>query len=853
MSAVQVAVSSQGSRAQADASTGAAGLFVPAVGRLLDTRNGTGGYSSAMPAGGVRTVTAAGRAGIPASGVSALALTLTAVGAGTIGSISVAPGDVATPTGAALVFNPGDSVSNTALGALHADGTLHVLADHAVNLIIDVQGYFTSGNSTAAGGFVPLNPARLADTRSGLSVPQAKVASGGTVTVQAAGQLGIPGDASALYVNITVLSPPANGYLRAYAAGSSVPTTNALDFDNSTMAQSVAVPVSADGRFTVLVGAGGPVDLIIDLEGYYTSTGSASGGAFTPAAVHLLDTRAAPVRTLAANSVSSFTVAGLAGMPNLVDGLTAVALNVRTVQSADSPAGGYLRLWPSDEAEPATSSVNYTGQNIYRTNLVNVAPADDGTISVRNGGAGPVDIVLDVEGWYSSGPLSPQVTSSAVRALDWISPTAALPFHFATSSLAAPVAGYIYNYDEQPAVTVTGSTADVTVLALSLGHHVMSVVATDALGLQSPSQSLDFGVGSVTGTVQNLNVQPANGSVMVRWAAPADLGGALPAEVSYNVELIDAASGNYMVGGGCTGSCVALVMPRLDPSLSYRAKVSTHTGAGDSVIAQSDAVQPLADGTAASCGSDANCATWAPGATDDCAAASVSLTSDWICQDTTRTVQTTDAAGNPQVLQQDVTNGATANVTGMTADEADAAFTAAESQAVTLAQPARLSSYQASYNTNTVLAASQTRSARYQSKRTTLIVFHVGNHWGVVTFYHGLNIQWHSVDVTMRYGSPIGDAISLNWKERLRHEKGFGGDSTLAEFGSFGSSLPSSQARTEIIDAWNHGYQVLPYHQYTVFLDAYSMFLRWGGTGMNVLGSAQSEHIKCYKTVSCKF
>jgi hypothetical protein len=216
-------------------------------------------------------------------------------------------------------------------------------------------------------------------------------------------------------------------------------------------------------------------------------------------------------------------------------------------------------------------------------------------------------------------------------------------------------------------------------------------------------------------------------------------------------------------------------------------------------------------------------------------------------------VQTTDAAGDPQVLEEDVTNGATADVTGMTTDEADAAFMAAESQAPTPAQSARPSSYQDSYNTDTVISASPARSARYQSKRTSLIVFHVGNHWGQVTFYHGLNIQWHSVDVTMRYGSPSGDAISLNWKERLRHDKSWEKDTTLAEFGSFGSSLPSSQARTEHIDAWNGGYQVLPYHQYTVFLDAYSIFLRWSGTGINVQGSAQSERIKCYKTVSCKF
>lgn len=51
-------------RAAADAGTGSAGLFVPAAGRLLDTRNGTGGYSTPMPANTVRTV---GQPGWPAS------------------------------------------------------------------------------------------------------------------------------------------------------------------------------------------------------------------------------------------------------------------------------------------------------------------------------------------------------------------------------------------------------------------------------------------------------------------------------------------------------------------------------------------------------------------------------------------------------------------------------------------------------------------------------------------------------------------------------------------------------------------------------------------------------------------
>ncbi len=165
--------------------------------------------------------------------------------------------------------------------------------------------------------------------------------------MQAGGLAGVPADASAVYANITVLNQTAIGYLRTYAADQPAPSTGALDFDDSATAQSVAIPLSPDGRFKVLVGAGGPVDLAIDIQGYFTA--AATQATFTPAAVHLLDTRVAPVRTLAGNSVTKLTVAGVAGIPAVADGLGAVALNLRTVHPAGA-AGGYLRLWPSDQA-----------------------------------------------------------------------------------------------------------------------------------------------------------------------------------------------------------------------------------------------------------------------------------------------------------------------------------------------------------------------------------------------------------------------------------------------------------------------------------------------------------------------
>lgn len=498
-SAVQLAVTPGAGPARAETSSATAGLFVPATGRLLDTRNGVGGYSSPMPANTVRTVSAAGAAGIPATGVSALALTLTAVGAASIGAVSVAPGDVATPTGTALVFNPGDSVSNTALVALHADGTLRVIADHAVHLIIDVQGYFTSGGTTAPGGFVALDQARIADTRSGLNLPQQRVGVGAAITLQAVDlAAGVPADAGAVYVNIAVLNQTGNGYLRTYAAGDPVPATGALDFDDTTQSLSVAIPLSGDGSFSVLVGAGGPVDLIIDIQGYFTP--SAATGMFTPMAARLLDTRAAPVRTIAGNSVLTLNVAGTAGLPAVAAGLAAVALNLRAVQSStNTTAGGYLRLWPSDKPEPSTSSLNYTAANTYRTNLAIVAPSAEGTVSIRNGGPGAIDVVVDAQGWFrATAPAIPTVTSSSFTdgQFDAMADANAT-FTFAAPPAVGntPAAQFRYTLDGGDPAVVPAGSASVQLGVTTGGPHDLLVYAVDADGVESQPTDFHFEIG----------------------------------------------------------------------------------------------------------------------------------------------------------------------------------------------------------------------------------------------------------------------------------------------------------------------------------------------------------------------
>jgi hypothetical protein len=135
-----------------DASPGSDGLFVPlSPERLLDTRQ-PGSPTGARPVGAGRVidVPVAGRAGVPASGVAAVAFNVTATQGRGIGYVTAWPALTSLPdtstlnTGAA-----GETVANHAVTTVSTAGVgLYTFAD--THLIADVTGYWT-GNELAVG------------------------------------------------------------------------------------------------------------------------------------------------------------------------------------------------------------------------------------------------------------------------------------------------------------------------------------------------------------------------------------------------------------------------------------------------------------------------------------------------------------------------------------------------------------------------------------------------------------------------------------------------------------------------------------------------------------------------------
>ncbi len=179
------------------------GYFVPATSstsgrflalppaRILDTRIGQGAPAAKPGSGGTVVLRVTGQGGIPAAGVAAVVLQVTAVEATSPGFVTVFPGGSPRPLASNLnLERAGQIRANLAMVPVGPDGTVQLFTSAGTHLVADVAGYVTDASAPAStsGLYVPVQPIRLRDTRS--SPPAVKVAPGGSVdAVLAAGGL----------------------------------------------------------------------------------------------------------------------------------------------------------------------------------------------------------------------------------------------------------------------------------------------------------------------------------------------------------------------------------------------------------------------------------------------------------------------------------------------------------------------------------------------------------------------------------------------------------------------------------------------------------------------------------------
>jgi hypothetical protein len=281
----------------------------------------------------------------------------------------------------------------------------------------------------ADGPYNPIGPVRICDTRpnnpsnlisttgaqaaqcnGGLGNPGSTLTAGGTKSIIVAGDFGVPSNATAVVLNVTVVNPTAPGYLSVYAKGATQPMASNIDYVSGQVVPNlVEVGTGTAGEVTFY--ASMPTDIVVDVEGY---TSVAATGLYTALSnpVRICDTRASdpstldssPVNqcngtnnageTLAAGGTKDIQVTGISTIPA---GATAAVLNV-TVANPGAP--GYLTAYPQGGTAPTASNLDYLAGQVT-ANRVIVPLSAGGLFTVYSSARS--DVVVDVSGYYASG------------------------------------------------------------------------------------------------------------------------------------------------------------------------------------------------------------------------------------------------------------------------------------------------------------------------------------------------------------------------------------------------------------------------------------------------------------------
>ena len=272
--------------------------------RVLDTRVGNGAAARAVRPEGTVVLKVAGRGGVPASGVGAVALNVTVTQGSSTGYITAYPAGAARPTASVLKY-VATARSRTWRSRRHRRGGQPSNGTGPGHIVADVQGYYLAGTATVAGAFAPLTPSRLLDTRTGNGAPQRPVAARGTLGLKVLGRGGVPASGvGTVTLNVTATGEARSGYVTAYPAGTSRPSSSNLNHvAHQSIPILVVVKVGSRGRRRSLQRLRGQRAVGRRRRGLYPFRTAAAQGAYVPLSpLRVMDTRTGVGEALAVQS-----------------------------------------------------------------------------------------------------------------------------------------------------------------------------------------------------------------------------------------------------------------------------------------------------------------------------------------------------------------------------------------------------------------------------------------------------------------------------------------------------------------------------------------------------------------------
>jgi hypothetical protein len=174
------------------------------------------------------------------------------------------------PSTSNVNFAPGDTVANlvgVGTGGPHNAINLGNVGG-ATHMIADLQGVFTSNGE--GDRFQESTPFRVLDTRSGLGAgPARPVAEDAEILLNVRAS-GVPAEASAIVMNVTVNQPTSVSYISVWPSGGARPAVSNINFvPGQTVANAVVVPIGPDGSIR-FYNAFGTTHILADVMGWFT-------------------------------------------------------------------------------------------------------------------------------------------------------------------------------------------------------------------------------------------------------------------------------------------------------------------------------------------------------------------------------------------------------------------------------------------------------------------------------------------------------------------------------------------------------------------------------------------------------
>jgi hypothetical protein len=291
--------------------------------------------------------------------------------------------------------SPWITISSGASGTGSGSVTIQVLPNNGAMRTgtVTIAGMIFNVTQSGFTGyqFVPVTPCRVVDTRNapgpfGQPSLVSQVERSFAVSQSACG---IPANAAAFSLNVTVIPKTTLGYLTIWPSGQNRPLVSTLNsLDGRIKANAAIVPAGVAGGVSVF--ATDASDVVLDINGYFVPPQAGSLAFYPLTPCRIVDTRQSA--TLEEQSTRTFQTFNTCSIPP-----TARALSLNTTIIPRGPFG-YLSIWPTGTAQPVVSTLNALTGTIT-ANAAIVPVGTGGSISTYVTSAS--DLLLDVNGYFA--------------------------------------------------------------------------------------------------------------------------------------------------------------------------------------------------------------------------------------------------------------------------------------------------------------------------------------------------------------------------------------------------------------------------------------------------------------------